>query len=213
MSSRRARTFVTPPAPALPFGRCLYRHCFQEDRRAWLMQLNGWSISTAARSRLVPGGVNVRDPAKLRSPATDRLVWQAVFGSRRRAGGRPLAALGAGAGNRGPPGLHQRSVPGPGPGRMRAALPFPRSTSGCWPTTPPGRSSAPPRRGKAGAIILEIARSEIAYTEQRPAEYVAVHDRRPRSARATPCRSSSRATTARSITRSTRPIPRAKSAR
>jgi fructose-bisphosphate aldolase, class II len=30
------------------------------------------------------------------------------------------------------------------------------------------------RTGKAGAIILEIARSEIAYTEQRPAEYVSV---------------------------------------
>jgi fructose-bisphosphate aldolase, class II len=30
------------------------------------------------------------------------------------------------------------------------------------------------RAGKAGAIILEIARSEIAYTEQRPAEYVSV---------------------------------------
>jgi fructose/tagatose bisphosphate aldolase len=30
------------------------------------------------------------------------------------------------------------------------------------------------RSGRAGAIILEIARSEIAYTEQRPAEYVAV---------------------------------------
>ena len=30
------------------------------------------------------------------------------------------------------------------------------------------------RAGKAGAILLEIARSEIAYTDQRPAEYVAV---------------------------------------
>ena len=30
------------------------------------------------------------------------------------------------------------------------------------------------RAGRAGAIILEIARSEIAYTDQRPAEYVAV---------------------------------------
>src|SRR5262249_39360935 len=30
------------------------------------------------------------------------------------------------------------------------------------------------RAGKAGAILLEIARSEIAYTEQRPAEYVSV---------------------------------------
>ena len=28
---------------------------------------------------LVPGGVQVRDQGKLRSPATDRLVWQAVF--------------------------------------------------------------------------------------------------------------------------------------
>ena len=30
---------------------------------------------------LVPGGVTVRDPARLRSAATDRLVWQAVFGA------------------------------------------------------------------------------------------------------------------------------------
>ena len=30
------------------------------------------------------------------------------------------------------------------------------------------------RAGKAGAIMLEIARSEIAYTDQRPAEYVSV---------------------------------------
>ena len=30
---------------------------------------------------LVPGGVRVRDQAKLRSPATDKLAWQAVFGS------------------------------------------------------------------------------------------------------------------------------------
>src|SRR5437868_14059279 len=29
-------------------------------------------------------------------------------------------------------------------------------------------------RLKAGAFLLEIARSEIAYTDQRPAEYVAV---------------------------------------
>jgi hypothetical protein len=29
----------------------------------------------------VPGGVTVRDPARLRGPATDRLVWQAVFGT------------------------------------------------------------------------------------------------------------------------------------
>src|SRR4051812_472257 len=30
---------------------------------------------------VVPGGVKVRDQAKLRSSATDRVVWQAVFGT------------------------------------------------------------------------------------------------------------------------------------
>ena len=59
---------------------------------------------------LVPGGVTVRDPAKLRSAATDRLVWQAVFAEGEAKRGRALAALGAGAGDRGPtrldPGLY-----------------------------------------------------------------------------------------------------------
>ena len=36
----------------------------------------------------VPGGVKIRDQAKLRSAATDRLAWQAVFGSG-RTGRRP----------------------------------------------------------------------------------------------------------------------------
>ena len=30
---------------------------------------------------LAAAGVTVRDPARLRSPATDRVVWQAVFGA------------------------------------------------------------------------------------------------------------------------------------
>src|SRR6476646_1190931 len=30
----------------------------------------------------VPGGIKVRHQSKLRSPATDRLAWQAVFGDR-----------------------------------------------------------------------------------------------------------------------------------
>ncbi len=58
---------------------------------------------------LVPGGVTVRDPAKLRSTATDRLVWQAVFSHRRGARCGPVAALGAGPGHRRPAGLD----PGP----------------------------------------------------------------------------------------------------
>ena len=127
---------------------------------------------------LVPGGVTVRDPAKLRSPATDRLVWQAVFGGGDGAGGGALAALGAGPGTGARPGVDQRPLPGPrarasrrlhGAGDQRAdaglrhgARDLPRGA----------------RRGEAGAIILEIARSEIAYTDQRPAEYVAVMHRR-----------------------------------
>jgi fructose-bisphosphate aldolase class II len=61
-----------------------------------------------------------------------------------------------------------------------------------------------------GAFILEIARSEIAYTEQRPSEYVAVM-LRPRCAKAIAGRCSSRATTSRSTPRSTRPTQRPKS--
>ena len=61
---------------------------------------------------------------------------------------------------------------------------------------------------EAGAILLEIARSEIAYTDQRPAEYVSVMIGGGAARRATSSRSSSRAITARSTPRSTRPIPR-----
>ena len=59
----------------------------------------------------------------------------------------------------------------------------------------------------AGAFILEIARSEIAYTEQRPAEYVAVM-LAARCAKDSAARSSSRAITFRSTPRSTRRIRR-----
>ena len=44
------------------------------DEAQRVVDLFGGAVS------LVPGGITVRDPSKLRSPATDRLVWQAVFG-------------------------------------------------------------------------------------------------------------------------------------
>ena len=56
----------------------------------------------------------------------------------------------------------------------------------------PGRA-----RRDGGAILLEIARSEIAYTDQRPAEYVAVIIGGGAARGLRPSRSSSRATTAR----------------
>ncbi len=122
---------------------------------------------------LVPGGVKVRDQAKLRSPATDRLVWQAVFGAGddREAARWLLWELG--------------QVTGARPASIND-LYLARGRGECGGFTVPAinvRMLAydtaraifrAARAGKAGAIILEIARSEIAYTEQRPAEYVSV---------------------------------------
>ena len=84
-----------------------------------------------------------------------------------------------------------------------AASPCRPSTCAASRTTRRARFSARAKTLDAGAFILEIARSEIAYTEQRPAEYVSVHASRPRCAKATRARCSSRATTSRSTTRST----------
>ncbi|MEA2723574.1 MAG: fructose-bisphosphate aldolase, class [Gemmatimonadales bacterium] len=122
---------------------------------------------------LVPGGIKVRDQAKLRSPATDRLVWQAVFGTgdEREAARWLIWELG--------------QITGARPASIND-LYLARGRGECGGFTVPAinvRMMAydtaraifrTARAGKAGAIILEIARSEIAYTEQRPAEYVSV---------------------------------------
>jgi fructose/tagatose bisphosphate aldolase len=122
---------------------------------------------------LVPGGIKVGDQAKLRSPATDRLVWQAVFanGEERDAARWLLWELG--------------QITGARPASIND-LYLARGQGECGGFTVPainvrmlGYDTAraifrAARAGKAGAIILEIARSEIAYTEQRPAEYVSV---------------------------------------
>jgi len=122
---------------------------------------------------LVPGGIQIRDQAKLRSASTDRLVWQAVFGgSEDREAARWLIwELGQATGAR-PASIND--------------LYLARGRGECGGFTVPAinvRMLAydtaraifrAARTGRAGAIILEIARSEIAYTEQRPAEYVAV---------------------------------------
>ncbi len=122
---------------------------------------------------LVPGGVKIRDQAKLRSAATDRLVWQAVFGSgdNREAARWLIWELG--------------QVTGARPASIND-LYLARGRGECGGFTVPAMNVRmmaydtaraifrAARSGKAGAIILEIARSEIAYTEQRPAEYVSV---------------------------------------
>ncbi len=118
-------------------------------------------------------GLEVRDPTALQSPTMDRLVWQAVFGaeSEREDARRFLWELGQAVGVR-PASIHQ--------------LYLARGRRECSGFTVPainlrmlGYDAAravfrAARGGDAGAIILEIARSEIAYTDQRPSEYVAV---------------------------------------
>src|SRR6478609_1714912 len=122
---------------------------------------------------VVPGGIKVRDQSKLRSAATDRLAWQAVFAepNDREAARWLLWELG--------------QVTGARPASIND-LYLARGRGECGGFTVPAinvRMLAydtaraifrAARAGKAGAIILEIARSEIAYTEQRPAEYVSV---------------------------------------
>lgn len=119
------------------------------------------------------GKVSVRDAAKLRSEATDRVVWDAVFGDAalKESARWLLWELGQAVGCR------PASING---------LYLARGRGECAGFTVPAinirmlaydSARAVFRAalaGKAGALLLEIARSEIAYTEQRPAEYVAV---------------------------------------
>ena len=118
-------------------------------------------------------GVTVRDPAKLRSAATDQLVWQAVFGSgdEREAAHWLLWELGQATGAR-PASINDLYM-ARGRGDVGGfTVPAMNVRVMAYDTARAIFRAA--RSGKAGAIILEIARSEIAYTEQRPAEYVSV---------------------------------------
>jgi len=119
------------------------------------------------------GRVHVHDPAALQSPHMDALVRQAVFGDEgeRNVARWLLWEIGQAVGVR-PASIHD----------LYAA----RGQGKCHGFTVPAMniraSSYDTMRSifrtaialDAGAFILEIARSEIAYTEQRPTEYVAV---------------------------------------
>ncbi len=122
---------------------------------------------------LAPGGVAVRDPSKLRSTATDRLVWQAVFstGAEREAARWLLWELGQATGAR--PASINGLYRAQGRGEVGGfTVPAMNVRVLAYDTARAIFRAA--RAGKAGAIILEIARSEIAYTDQRPAEYLSV---------------------------------------
>jgi fructose/tagatose bisphosphate aldolase len=122
---------------------------------------------------LVPGGVTVRDPSKLRSAATDRLAWQAVFstGTERDAARWLLWELGQVTGAR--PASINGLYRARGRGEVGGfTVPAINVRTLAYDSARAVFRAA--RAGKAGAILLEIARSEIAYTDQRPAEYVSV---------------------------------------
>ncbi len=119
------------------------------------------------------GRVEVADAAVLRSEAMDRLVWSAVFGeAKAQASARALLwSLGQAMGAK-PASIHDLYIA--------------RGRGECGGFTVPAinvrmlaydTARAIFRAAKAcdgAAILIEIARSEIAYTDQRPAEYVAV---------------------------------------
>jgi fructose/tagatose bisphosphate aldolase len=122
---------------------------------------------------LAPGGVTVRDAAGLRSTATDQLAARAVFGQgdEREAARWLLWELGQTTGAR--PASINALYQARGRGDVGGfTVPAINVRMMAYDTARAIFRAA--RAGKAGAIILEIARSEIAYTDQRPAEYVAV---------------------------------------
>lgn len=121
----------------------------------------------------VPGGIHLADPAALRSSATDRLVHQAVFGDEpaREAARWLLWELGQSTGAR-PASINDLYL-ARGRGECGGfTVPAINVRMMAYDTARAVFRAA--LAGKAGAIIVEIARSEIAYTAQRPDEYVAV---------------------------------------
>jgi fructose-bisphosphate aldolase class II len=137
------------------------------DEAQRVVDLFGGAVS------LVQGGITVRDPSKLRSPATDRLVWQAVFGGadEREAARWLLWELGQISGAR--PASINPLYAARGRGDVNGfTVPAINVRMMAYDTARAIFRAA--KAGRAGAILLEIARSEIAYTDQRPAEYVAV---------------------------------------
>jgi fructose-bisphosphate aldolase class II len=137
------------------------------DHRAQLAGLFGGAV------KLEGDAVNLSDPLKLQSTVMDQLVETAVFGppAERDSARTLLWEIGQAAG------VRPSSI---------APIYFARGRGECGGFTVPAinvrmlayeTARAIFRAAKsrdAGAILLEIARSEIAYTDQRPAEYVAV---------------------------------------
>ena len=122
---------------------------------------------------VLDGKVSVRDDSALKSERMDRLVRAAVFGEKeeKQYARWLLWELGQAVGVR-PASIHDLYM-ARGRGEVGGfTVPAINVRGASYDT---GRSIfRTANRLDAGAFILEIARSEIGYTEQRPAEYVSV---------------------------------------
>jgi len=119
------------------------------------------------------GRVAVKDEGVLTTDAMDRLVRTAVFGAQdeKEYARWLLWEIGQAVGVR-PSSIHELYI-ARGRGEIRGFTVPAINVRGLSYDT--GRAIfRTALRRKAGAFILEIARSEIGYTDQRPAEYVAV---------------------------------------
>src|SRR3954471_23582890 len=122
---------------------------------------------------VLDGRVTVHDEAVIASPAMDTLVYTAVFGETdERDDARWLIwEIGQALGVQ-PASIHDLYL-ARGRGKVGGfTVPAMNIRGMTYDTSRALFRSA--IRLKVGALILEIARSEIAYTDQRPAEYVAV---------------------------------------
>ncbi len=122
---------------------------------------------------VLDGRVDVRDEAAIASPAMDRLVRTAVFadGEERDYARWLIWEIGQAVGVQ-PASIHDLYM-ARGQGKTGGfTVPAMNIRGMTYDTARALFRSAV--RLKVGALILEIARSEIAYTEQRPAEYVTV---------------------------------------
>ena len=118
-------------------------------------------------------GVHIHDMAVVRSPATDEVVRAAAFGSEesKEAARWVLWEMAQAAGVR-PASIHDLYL-SRGRGECSGfTVPAINIRMLAYDTARAVFRVA--RARNAGAILLEIARSEIAYTDQRPGEYVAV---------------------------------------
>jgi fructose-bisphosphate aldolase, class II len=127
----------------------------------------------ASETARADGGVSVTDPAGFRSGVVDSLVWTAVFGQpdARNAARRRIRQAAASLGV-----LPASVLPmykARGKGEVSGfTVPAINIRMLAYDTARAVFRAA--RETNSGAFLFEIARSEIGYTDQRPAEYAAV---------------------------------------